>query len=356
MDHKILVINPGSTSTKIAVYINEKATFLSTLRHSAEELSPYNNLSDQYEFRKQLIVNELEKEDIATNDFTAVIGRGGILRPLESGTYEVNEKMKEDLREGTRGEHASNLGGLIASEIAESCPGAKAFIADPVVVDELNEVARITGVPGLKRRSIFHALNQKAMAKFYAQSVNKKYEDLNLIVTHMGGGISVGAHQHGRIVDVNNAVDGSGPFSPERAGTMPSGDLARLCFSGDYSLAEIMKMINGQGGLMAHLGLNAAHVASQQAEEGDEQAALVLDAMAYNIAKEIASLSAVLKGQVDAIILTGGIAYNEYVVNRIKPYVSFIADVIIYPGEDEMKALAMNCLDVVEGRVEAKIY
>lgn len=356
MNHKILVINPGSTSTKIAVYTDTKEVFLTTLRHSAEELAPFSKLSDQFAFRKQLIVGELIKANISIDDFTAVMGRGGILRPMESGTYEVNELMKKELIEAPRGEHASNLGGLIAADIANTCPQAKAYISDPVVVDEMDEKAKLTGIPQIQRKSIFHALNQKAISKFYAKSINKNYEHLNLIVTHMGGGISVGAHKQGKVVDVNNAVDGTGSFSPERAGTVPAGDLARLCFSGEYTLPEILKMLNGQGGLMGHLGLNAANIVADKASTGDKQAELVLTSMAYNIAKEIAAMTVPLEGKVDAIILTGGIAYNNYVVDRIKPYIQHLAKVVIYPGEDEMKALAFNCLEVLEGKVAPKVY
>jgi butyrate kinase len=254
------------------------------------------------------------------------------------------------------GEHASNLGALIADDIAQSLPNAKAFIADPVVVDELNDVARVSGHPLFKRISIFHALNQKAIARLHAKSLNKPYEELNLIVAHLGGGISVGAHHNGKVIDVNNALDGDGPFSPERAGTLPAGQLAKLCFSGQYSYEEVKKMITGKGGLVAHTGTNNAYEIEVKARSGDAMAKLLQDAMAYNVGKAIGEMAAVLKGKVDAIILTGGIAHNPDLVDYIKEMVGFIAPIAVYPGEDEMQALAMNALMVLKGEVIPKIY
>lgn len=349
MNYKILSINPGSTSTKFGVYENEKVILLHTIRHTAEELKQYTKVSEQFLFRKNLILNYLKESSIAIDDFSAIVGRGGIVKPIPAGAYEVNEALKKDLRDATYGEHASNLGGLIASEIAQQIPNCRAFIADPVVVDELQDVARITGQPMFKRISIFHALNQKAMARRFAQENGTRYENLNLIIAHMGGGISVAAHKNGRVIDVNNAVDGDGPFSPERSGTLPTGQLAELCFSGKYSLNEVKKMLNGKGGLIAHLGINEAHVAVQRIKDGDKQAEAVMNAMVYNIAKEIGAMSVVLEGNIDAIILTGGIAHNEYVIDHLKPMISFIAPIKIYPGEDEMSALAMTGLRVLRG-------
>ncbi|MDR0872486.1 MAG: butyrate kinase [Prevotellaceae bacterium] len=345
---KILSINPGSTSTKLGVYDDETKVCEKTIRHSADELKDFAKVSEQFLFRKELILNVLKEENIAI-DFNAVVGRGGIVKPVEAGVYEVNAALKKDLSEGIYGEHASNLGGLIAAEIAQSISGCRAFIADPVVVDELQEVARITGLPMLKRRSLFHALNQKATARRYAKENGKRYEDLNLIIAHLGGGISVGAHQKGRVIDVNNAVDADGPFSPERAGALPTSDLATLCFSGKYTLAEVKKLLNGKGGLMAHLGINEAHVAEQRVKDGDKQAELVMNAMIYNIAKEIGAMAAVLEGKIDAVILTGGIAYNQYVVSNLTPKVAFLAPVVVYAGEDELGALAMGGLRVLRG-------
>ncbi len=354
---KILVINPGSTSTKIAVYENIKSVLLKTLRHSSEELARFEDIPSQYEFRKKAVLDELIAADIVVNEINAVVGRGGLLRPIPSGVYEVNETMKHDLKTRSgKQQHASNLGGLIADDIAQSIPGARAFIADPVVVDELHDVARITGLPELPRESVFHALNQKAVARNYASSIEKKYEDLNLIVAHLGGGISVGAHLKGAIVDVNNALDGYGPFSPERAGTLPSGALVDMCFSGKFTHDQMRKKVTGNGGLMAHLGTNQAHEASERASNGDKKAELVLHAMGYQVAKTIGGCMCVLQGKVDAIILTGGMAQNDTVVGFIRKYIDWIGNIKIYPGEDEMSALAMNALEVLRGNREAKEY
>ncbi|WP_430812207.1 MULTISPECIES: butyrate kinase [unclassified Carboxylicivirga] len=353
---KILVVNPGSTSTKIAVYCGDKSVFLKTLRHSAEEISRFENIASQFEFRKEIIVKELLEADIEIDDFDAIVGRGGMVKPIASGVYEVNEALKADLRRGVLGQHASNLGGLIADDIAKNIEGARAFIADPVVVDELQDVARITGHPDMPRRSIFHALNQKAVAKRFAKEVEKKYEDLNVIVAHLGGGISVGAHLKGKVVDVNNALDGYGPFSPERAGTLPTGALIDACFSGKYSYEEMRKFVNGKGGLVAHLGTNMASEVEKKAAEGDPHHKLIHSAMAYQIGKTIGGCAAVLKGQVDGIIITGGIAYDKILVEYLKDMIGWLAPVKVYPGEDEMWALAENGLAVLNGEVSCKTY
>ncbi|MCD6113198.1 MAG: butyrate kinase [Bacteroidales bacterium] len=352
----ILVINPGSTSTKIAVYENTKSIFLKTLRHSSEKINQFKKITDQFQFRKDIILKELEDAKININNIKIIVGRGGLVRPIESGIYYVNKKLKEDLILSKLGEHASNLGGLIADDIASEIPGAKAYIVDPVVVDEMQDVARITGHPKFERVSIFHALNQKAIARTYAKSIDKNYEDLNLIVAHLGGGTSVGAHKKGRVIDINNALDGDGPFSPERTGTLPIGQVVKLCFSGEYSLAEVKKMIKGEGGLVAYLGTNDAYEVELKAKAGDKKAQLIQDAMAYQVGKEIGALSAVLKGDVDAILITGGVANNPFLVNYVKEMVSFIAPVIVYPGEDEMKALAMNGYLVATGELKSKEY
>ncbi|MBZ4677368.1 MAG: buk [Anaerophaga sp.] len=354
---KILVINPGSTSTKIAVYENIKSVLLKTLRHSPEELAKYDDIPSQYEFRKEAVLNELKHAGIEVESINAVVGRGGLLRPIPSGVYEVNEKMKNDLKSRSgKQQHASNLGGLIADDIAGSLPNARAFIADPIVVDELHDVARITGLPELPRQSIFHALNQKAVARNYARSVEKNYEELNLIVAHLGGGISIGAHYKGRVIDVNNALDGYGPFSPERAGTLPSGGLVDMCFSGKYSHDEMRKKVTGKGGLMAHLGTNQAHEAEERALNGDKKAELLLHAMSYQVAKNIGACVSVLQGEVDAVLITGGMAQNNTVVGYIRKYIDWIGNIKIYPGEDEMSALAMNALEVLKGEMECKEY
>lgn len=352
---RMLVINPGSTSTKIAVFDDLNPVFVETLRHSSEELAPYNTIFEQYEFRKNVILNALKEKNVPIESLNAVVGRGGLLKPIEGGTYNVNEKMIEDLKIGVQGQHASNLGGVIAYEIAKSV-NIPAFIVDPVVVDEMDEIARISGMPEIQRKSIFHALNQKAVAKRYAKEHGKKYEELNLIVAHLGGGISVGAHRKGRVVDVNNALDGEGPFSPERTGSLPVGDLVKLCFSGKYTLDEIKKKITGKGGLMAYFGTNDARDVEKMMNEGNKEAELVYKAMAYQVAKEIGMCATVLKGEVDAIILTGGLAYGKTFVEWIKERISFIAPVVVYPGEDEMLALAEGALRVLRGEEIAKEY
>lgn len=355
-EKRILAINPGSTSTKIAVYEGTKNVFLKTLRHSAEDLKPFSNIAGQFQFRKEIIMSELKNAGIEVESIGIIVGRGGLVKPIPSGVYEVNDALVNDLIHPVLGEHASNLGGLIALDIAKTIPGARAFIADPVVVDELQDVARISGQPDMPRLSIFHALNQKAIARTHARSLNRKYEELNLIVAHLGGGISVGAHLKGKVVDVNNALDGEGPFSPERSGTLPAGLLAKICFSGKVTLEEVKKMITGQGGLVAHLQTNSAYDVEMSARNGDEKAKLIQEAMAYQVGKEIGSLAAVLKGEVDGILLTGGIAHNSDLVNYIKEMVSFIAPVTVYPGEDEMEALAMNGLMVMRGEVKPLLY
>lgn len=354
--YKILVINPGSTSTKIAVFENDKPVFQKTLRHSSQELEKFNSVASQYEFRKEAILNELSTAGINAKDFDAVIGRGGLVKPIPSGVYEVNDAMKIDLTHSWIGEHASNLGGLIADDITHEIKGAKAFIADPVVVDELEDVARISGHPLLPNLSIFHALNQKAIARKFAQNHNFNYDKINLIVAHLGGGISVGAHKQGKVVDVNNALNGYGPFSPERAGTLPAFQLAELCFSGKYTLNEIRSMITGKGGVVAHLGTNEMPLVNEKAEAGDKQAELMLYAMGYNIAKAIGAAYTVLKGKVDGILLTGGIAHDKYVVGYVKEHVDCLGTVYVYPGEDEMSALAMNALGVLRGEMVCKVY
>ena len=355
-EQRILAINPGSTSTKIAVYQGSKSIFLKNIKHTSEELKPFDNIADQFEFRKEIILKELKDAEIRIDLITAIVGRGGLVKPIESGVYEVNEQMIKDLHESKLGEHASNLGGLIAENIAKSLDGARAFITDPVVVDEMEDVARYTGHPKFLRHSIFHALNQKAIARKYAKSVDKPYEELNLIIAHLGGGISVGAHKNGRVIDVNNALDGDGPFSPERTGTLPCGQVATLCFSGEYTHAEVKKMIKGDGGFVAYLGTNDAYEVEMKVKDGDEEAKKVHDAIAYQLGKEVGSLSTVLKGEVDAIILTGGMAYDKILVDYIKEMVTFIAPVIVYPGEDEMEALAINGWMVMNGELEPKLY
>ena len=355
MSYKLLIINPGSTSTKISVFEDEKEVFGETIRHSSEEIGKFKHISDQQNFRTEVILKILKDNKIDIKELDAVVGRGGLLKPILSGTYNVNDNMLKDLKESIKGEHASNLGAIIANEISKSI-GKSAFIVDPVVVDEMEEIARLSGVPELPRKSIFHALNQKAVAKRYARENSKNYEDINVIVAHMGGGVSVGAHKKGKIVDVNNALDGEGAFSPERSGGVPSGDLARMCFSGKYTLEEILKKITGKGGFVAYLDTNDARVVESAALDGDPKAKMVHDAMGYQVSKEIGAAATVLNGNVDAIILTGGMAYGKPMVNLIRERVGFIAPIVIYPGEDEMLALAQGVIRVLNGEEEVKEY
>jgi len=352
----ILAINPGSTSTKFGLFREKELIFGKTLRHTADELKVFSRITDQFHFRKDLIVNELTNNGFDLASIAAVIGRGGLVKPIESGVYEVNERMIRDLEKGLMGQHASNLGGLIAYDIVSSLPGARAFIVDPVVVDELEPVARISGHPAIERISIFHALNQKAVARSYSESIGRRYEDLNLIVAHMGGGISVGAHRKGRVIDVNNALDGDGPFSPERSGGLPSGQLIDLCFSGKYTHRELKSMITGNGGIVAYLGTNSFIEVCEMSRKGDQKARLITEALAYQVSREIGAMAAVLEGRTDAIILTGGLAYQEEHVERIRKRTEFLAKVVVYPGEDEIKALAFNGLLALDGKIGIKEY
>ena len=346
MSFKILAINPGSTSTKIAIFEDETEKFVKNIKHSAEEIAKFDNVASQFQFRKDIILSELKNAGFNINEINAIVGRGGLVKPIESGVYEVNEALINDLNNPPLGEHASNLGGLIANDIAKSLNnGTKAYIADPVVVDELQDVARLTGHPDFTRVSIFHALNQKAIARTYAKEIGKKYEDINLII----------AHHHGRVIDVNNALDGDGPFSPERSGSLPTGQLVKLCFSGKKTEAEIKKMLKGAGGLVAYLGTNDAYEVEIKAKE-DPKYKLVQDAMSYQVGKAIGEMAAVLKGKVDGILLTGGIAHNPFLVDYVKEMVGFIAPIKVYAGEDEMRALAMNGLMVLRGELSGKIY
>lgn len=354
-EYRILAINPGSTSTKIAIYDDGKEVFETTLRHPAEEINKFDKIYDQYDFRKNVILDTLNEAGINLTKLSAVVGRGGLLKPIEGGTYQVTESMIEDLKVGVLGEHASNLGGILAFEIASKL-NIPAFIVDPVVVDEMQDVARVSGMPVLERKSIFHALNQKAVARRASAEIGKPYEESNFVIAHIGGGVSVGAHLKGKVVDVNNALDGDGPFSPERSGGVPIGDLAKLCFSGDYTHADIKKMIKGKGGLVAYLDTNDGRIVADRIAKGDKEAELVYKAMAYQISKEIGSFATVLKGDVDAIILTGGIAYDKVFVQWIKDSVEYISTVIVYAGEDEMSALAQGGIRVLNGEEEAKIY
>lgn len=355
MKERILVINPGSTSTKIAVFEAEQEILNETIRHDADELAQFDSITDQYDFRSNIIQKSLKAEGIEPSSFDAVIGRGGLLKPIPGGVWAVNERMTEDLRAGVSGQHASNLGGLIAHEIAHTSQ-APSLIADPVVVDELQPLARISGHPELPRISIFHALNQKAVARRAAAEIEKAYEQSNIIVAHMGGGISVGAHKNGKVIDVNNALNGEGPFSPERSGTLPAGQLVELCFSGKYTQKEIMKMLKGKGGFMAYLDTSDGREVDQRGQQGEELAELVFQAMAYQVAKEIGALASVFSGRLDGIVLTGGLAYNDRLTTLIKERVEYISRILIYPGEGEIEALRDAALRVLRGEAKAQVY
>ncbi|WP_300699681.1 butyrate kinase [Bacteroides sp.] len=351
---KILAINPGSTSTKIAVYEDETPILVNNIRHTVEELSEFPRIIDQFEFRKNLVLDALEAKGIPF-DFDAIVGRGGLLKPIPGGVYEVNDAMLDDIAHAMRS-HACNLGCLIAAELATLLHDCRAFIADPGVVDELEEVARITGSPLMPRITIWHALNQRAIARRYAAEHNLCYENLSLIVCHLGGGISIGTHYHGRAIDVNNALDGEGPFSPERAGTLPAGQLIDLCNSGRFTRDELKKRISGSAGLTAHLGTTDVQVIVKRIEEGDKHAELVLDAMIYQIARGVGASATVLCGKIDAILLTGGMAHSDYIISRLKERISFLAPIYVYPGEDELEALALNALGALRGELPIQIY
>ena len=355
MSVKSLIINPGSTSTKIGVFEDETLLFEETLRHSTEEISKYATIFDQKDFRKNIIIDLLKSKEFDVKSLGMVVGRGGMLKPIPGGTYACTDALVKDLEVGVSGQHASNLGGILAREIADEI-GVPSFIVDPVVVDELMPIARYSGVPELPRESIFHALNQKAVAKRYAKETGKKYEDLNLIVVHMGGGVSVGPHKNGKVIDIFNALDGDGAFSPERSGAVPVGALVKMCFSGEYTQAEVYKKLVGNGGFNAYVGTNDMRDVEKMVNEGNEKAAEVRDAFILQMSKNIGAMATVLEGKVDQIIVTGGIAYDKYVVAKLKERCEWIAPFTVYPGEDELLALVQGGLRVLNGEEEAKNY
>ena len=355
MSIKSLIINPGSTSTKIGVFEDETLLFEETLRHTTEEISQFATIVDQKDFRKKIITDLLASKNFDMKSLNVCVGRGGMLKPIPGGTYAVTDELLADLKVGVQGQHASNLGGILAREIGDEL-GIPSFIVDPVVVDELAPVARFSGVPELPRTSVFHALNQKAVAKRYAKEVGKAYDSLRLIVVHMGGGVSVGAHIGGQVVDVFNALDGDGAFSPERAGAVPSGALVKMCFSGKYTEKEVYKKIVGGGGFNAYLGTNDMREVTKRANAGDQEAAAAKEAFIYQVCKDIGSMACVLEGKVDQIIVTGGIAYGAEVVEAMKKMAGWIAPFTVYPGEDELLALAQGGIRVLTGEEEAKKY
>jgi butyrate kinase len=357
MSYRILAINPGSTSTKIAVYEDDQPILEKTLRHSPEELAPFPDIIDQYEFRKKIVLEALAEGNIAPETLSAIVGRGGLIKPVPGGTFKINEAMKRDLRNPNLWGrvHASNLGAFIADSIAKeyNIPG---FIVDPVVVDEFEDIARISGIPEIKRNSLFHALNIRYISRLLARELNQTLEESNFIGVHMGGGISVAAIKNGSVVDVNNALLGDGPFSPQRAGTLPIGDLVELAFSGKYSHSELVKYLSKNAGWMAYLGTDNGIEVYNRIKNGDAYAKLITDAMCYKVAKEIGGCAAVLEGKIDAIFLSGGLSFNEYIVEQIKSRIQFLAPIYLYPGEKEMEALAQGGLRVLRGLEEAQEY
>jgi len=355
MAYRILTINPGSTSTKIGAFNDSTEIWSKNLSHCAGEISRFTSVNDQYLYRLEKIREELQRNETGLNEFDAFVARGGLLKPIMGGTYTINESMLADLQGARYGTHASNLGAVLAKSLAMEAD-KPAFIVDPVVVDELMPIARITGRPEIKKRSIFHALNQKAIARRLAKNVNSHYEDLNLIVAHLGGGISVGCHNKGNVIEVNNALNGEGPFSPERSGTVQAEQFAELIFSLKLDKEMVSKLIAGRGGLVAYLETNDARAVEKRIAAGDCQAKLVYDAMIYQVARFIAAAAVSVCGCVDYIAITGGMAYSQYITEKLTKYVSFVAPVMIFPGEDELKALAEGALRVLLGEEECREY
>jgi butyrate kinase len=357
MSYRILAINPGSTSTKIAVYDDDKPLFEKTLRHDPAELEPFPTIIDQYDFRKKLVMEAMEENNVAPATLSAVVGRGGLVKSVPGGTFKINEAMKQDLRDPSLWgrTHASALGAFIADAIAKEIdiPG---FIVDPVVVDEFDDIARISGIPEIERKSLMHALNLRYIARLMAKELGKELKEVNLVGVHMGGGISVAAIKEGRVVDVNNALLGMGPFSPQRAGALPIGDLLEMAYSGKHTHKEMVTYLTKTAGFMAYLGTDSGIEVNQRIQAGDEKARLVTEAMCYQVAKEVGACATVLKGKVDGIYLSGGLAYNEFIVQHISDRVKFIAPIHLYPGEREMEALSQGGLRVLNGQEEAMEY
>lgn len=355
MSFHILAINPGSTSTKVGLFRDGEAEYTASVSHKPEELARYDSVMAQLPLRLEKVEEFLQAHQVAVGDLDAVVGRGGMLRPVESGTYVVDEYMLADLNSCRYGQHSSNLGAVIAARLAQPA-GIPAYVVDPPVVDELADICRIAGLPFLPRRTSFHALNQKAVAKRFARENGLDYRRLRLIVVHLGGGISVGCHVDGRVIDVNNAIRGEGPFTPERAGALPAEDVVDLCFSGRYKKEDILRLLAGRGGLVAHLGTNDAREVERRISEGDKQAKLVYDAMLLQIARAVGAAAATLRGKVDRIIITGGIAHSHYVVEHLQQYIAFLGPITVMPGEDELQALAEGAWRVLSGQEQALVY
>jgi butyrate kinase len=357
MKYRVLAINPGSTSTKIAIFDDAEPVFIETLRHDAKKIAEFDGIIEQYEFRKELVLNALNKNNVKLSSIEAIVGRGGLVKAISSGTYKINESMLKDLKDPNLWGriHASNLGAFITKAIADET-GIPAFIVDPVTVDEFEDIARISGCPEIERQSLLHALNLRYCGISIADNMDKKFTDVNLIGVHMGGGISVAAIKKGKMIDVNNAVLGMGPFSPQRAGALPIGDLLELAFSGKYSHKELINMFTKTGGLIAYLGTDHGGEVIKMIKQGNKKAKLVFDAMLYQISKEIGACATILKGEVDGIFLTGGLVYNDYVIETLKERTSFIAKTFVIPGEKEMEALTQGGVRVLKGIEEAKEY
>lgn len=350
----MLVVNPGSTSTKLAIFNEENCIVSTNLSHDLEEIKKFDTIYEQKDMRIKVILEWLKEKGIELNELALVVGRGGLLRPMPGGTYKVTERMLEDLKIGIQGKHAANLGGIIAYEIAKKV-SIPSYIVDPVAVDEIEDVARISGMPELPRRSLLHALNMKAVTRKVCKEKKLDFFNSTFVVAHLGGGISISPFINGKLIDCNNASH-EGPFSPDRTGTLPVGDLVGLAYSGKYTEKELSKKVMGQGGLIAYLGTNNGKIIDKRIDDGDKEAELIFKAMSYQIAKEIGAMSVALKGKMDAIIITGGLAHNKRLMNWISEYVGFIAPVELVPGEDEMLALAQGALRVLKEEEKAKIY
>jgi butyrate kinase len=353
MNYYLLVINPGSTSTKVACYENEEPVWTKTVAHTSQELSAFRGIAEQLDMRKTLVLDAMAEKGTLLSSLSAVVGRGGLLPPVQSGAYLVNPEMVHILLTRPVNEHASNLGAAIAYEIARPL-GIPAYIYDPVTVDEMAPIAKVTGLKEMKRIGQGHNLNMRAAAIKYAKSINRAYNSLNIIVAHLGGGITLSLHSRGRMIDINS--DYEGPFSPERAGGLPGFQLIRMAASGEYDYKTMMNKVQRQGGLVSYFGISDLRDILQRMAEGDGQARLVLEAMAYNIAKSIGKLTVVVSGRVDAIVLTGGMAYSDEITRWIEERVRFIAPVYIIAGENEMEALALGTLRVLRGEETAKVF
>jgi len=352
----ILVVNPKDQLTQIAVYQNYKLLYMISRKHPAEELSAFKSMYDQVQYRKEAVIREITANQFVFDDLKIVISRGGLIKPVQSGVYEVNVTLKRDLINSPVGEDIINIGGLLADAISEDIPGARAMIADPTAVDELQEVARITGSPDIQRKSIFHALNQKAVAKIHAETHKKKYEELNLIIAHMGNGTTVGAHLKGRVIDVNQGFEGDGPFSFVRSGTLPLGDIVKMCFSGEKTKEQMLCLLTHCAGVQAHLGTSDINEIEYRIQEGDAHAKLIMEAMAYQVSKSIGEMFAVLKGEVDAILITGELAHSQFVVRNIIDHVEKFAPVFLYAGDNEIQSMASNALRVLKGEMPVQQY